>query len=204
MRNTRQTLDWYRENEVYPEAIGFDPDGMCQKIVRTARNIPAVYPSALSSQEATPEEHRIYDPADIKVGMVGYFDDPNDSNPFGHVITWSGRVAGEDRSKLSSLLARTNSVRSNRIVVVRGDYFQRYWGDAYQFSATWLNGQELLGFGAKKKAPLGKAAGLNRAVKTIEKSIEHHKKKGHKRLVRALERDLASLKETIDKFNGSR
>ena len=29
------------------------------------------------------------------------------------------------------------------VVVVRGDYFQRFWGDEFKFGATWLNGYEL-------------------------------------------------------------
>lgn len=199
MRSTPQTLEWYRQNETTQE-LGFNPDGMCLKIVRTARGLPAMFPSALSSQLATPTEHRITKIEDIFQGMVGYYDDPNDENPFGHIVTYMGRFKGVDRSDPASLICRTNSVISGRIVVVRGDFFESRWGDKFQFASNWLNGQELPVQTAKKN-PLGKAASLREAVKLINRSIKHHEKAGHDRLVKALKRDRANLQKTIEKFS---
>jgi hypothetical protein len=72
-----------------------------------------------------------------------YFDDPHDSNPFGHIVTMIGRVKGYDPDSLDDVLVRTNSVVSGRVVVVRASYFKAHWGDAFQFGAFWLNGFEL-------------------------------------------------------------
>lgn len=201
MRNVEQTVQWYKDNEVWPGSIGFDPDGMCMKICRTARALPAMYPSALSSQLATPTAHRIIRVEDITRGMVGYFDDPNDSNPFGHVVTWVGRVKSSDRSDIGTLLARTNSVYPNRIVVVRGDFFERNWGDDYQFSATWLNGQTLTGVGKKPKPRrIQKLTALNEALETLDKVIEKNKKAGNERFANALVRDRNRIKKAINQF----
>lgn len=199
MRSLEDTIKWYKENET-AEELGFNPDGMCLKIVRTARGLNAMFPTALSSQEATPDSHRTTDPADVKKGMVGYYDDPNDENPFGHIVTYVGRVQNEDPSRQSSLLCRTNSVVKGRIVVVRGNYFEERWGDSFQFASDWLNGQKLT-LRASKKPPLGKAEGLREALRLIEKAIKHHEKAGHSRLVEALKRDKRQLKATIKKFS---
>ena len=199
MRSLEDTIKWYREHET-TEELGFNPDGMCLKIVRTARGLNAMFPTALSSQEATPESHRIKNPADIRKGMVGYYDDPNDENPFGHVVTYVGRVKNEDPNSLKSLLCRTNSVVKGEIVVVRGNYFNERWGDSFQFASDWLNGQKLT-LRASKKPPLGKAEGLREAVRLIDRSIKHHEKAGHLRLVEALKRDKRELKKTIKQFS---
>lgn len=138
----RKTLEWYKQNENTAD-IGFDPDGMCLKVCRTARNIPARYPSALVSANETPHEFRIHKVEDIRRGMVAYFDDPRDGNPFSHIATAIGRVRGFEPRNLGDVIFETNSVKSGLVVPVRGDYFERYWGDKFLFAATWLNGYEL-------------------------------------------------------------
>lgn len=140
VRTTRQALDWYKDHRVFPSSLSFDPDGMCLKVVRTARGIGPKYASAFQAQVATPNKYRVRDVSKIRVGMPIYFDDPHDGNDFGHVAMVGGRVAGSPRSALASLLIPTNSVKANQIVTVRGDYFQKHWGDEFQFAATWLNG----------------------------------------------------------------
>jgi hypothetical protein len=140
--NWRETLEWYRENQTKAQ-IGFDPDGMCLKVCRTARNIPARYPSAKEAQDATPQEFRVYQVEDLRKTRIGYFDEERDSNRFGHIATMIGRVRGFDPKALHDTLWETNDVKSNELVVVRGDYFERYWGDKFKFGATWLNGVEL-------------------------------------------------------------
>jgi hypothetical protein len=139
-RNTAETIAWYDRNRTEPP---FDPDGMCLKVCRYARNIGSMYASAKEAQDNTPEQFRVYSVDKLEIGSVVYFDTMGDSNPFGHIGTLVGRIKTEDQRHLSSLVVETNSVKANQLVKVRGDYFGRYWGDKFTFGATWLNGQEL-------------------------------------------------------------
>lgn len=139
-RDTPGTMEWYDRFNSNPP---FDPDQMCLKICRSARNIAGMHASAKEAQDATPKEFRVYKIENIRRGMIMYLDTVGDSNPFGHIVTVIGRVRGVDRSKLESLIVWTNSVQSNRLTKVRGNYFRDHWGDDFQFAATWLNGQEL-------------------------------------------------------------
>src|SRR5215216_5913970 len=97
MHDLHETMQWYREHDETAE-LGFNPDGRCLQICRTARDLPAVYPSAKEAQDATPKEFRVTKIADLRKGMVLYFDDPHDSNQFGHVATMVGRVKGFDEN----------------------------------------------------------------------------------------------------------
>jgi hypothetical protein len=142
MRNYEETLQWYKTHQTTSQ-IGFDPDGMCLKICRTARGIGSRYGSAKKAQDATPANHRVHKIANLRKGMVIYYDDPNDSNKFGHIVTMVGRAKGGDRNNLHDILVETNSVKANEVVVVHGDYFPKNWGDKFQFGATWLNGMVL-------------------------------------------------------------
>lgn len=142
MRNWRETLQAYRDKRT-AAGWGFNPDGMCLKVCRTARLIGPMFLSAKQSQDATPEKYRIYKVRNLRRGMVLYFDDPNDSNKFGHIVTMIGRVKGGDRDSLHDVLVETNSVVSGATVVVRADYFNDHWGDPFKFGAWWLNGEEL-------------------------------------------------------------
>ena len=142
MRNWRGALEWYRKNNTAAQ-IGFNPDGMCLKVCRTARDIPARYLTAKEAQDATPKEHRVYRVRDLRKGMFLFFDDPNDSNKAGHIVTMIGRVKGFDWDNLDDVLVETNSVVRGRLVVVRATYFTRHWGDPFQFGATMLNGYEI-------------------------------------------------------------
>lgn len=142
IRNWRGALDWYKTHQNTAQ-IGFNPDGMCLKVCRTARNIPAKYLTAKQAQDATPAEHRIKKVEDLRKGMVLYFDDPKDSNRSGHIATQIGRVKGFRPKSLDDVLVETNSVKAGEVVVVRASYFQKHWGDKFQFGATILNGIEL-------------------------------------------------------------
>lgn len=150
MHDLQETMEWYRENNTTGE-IGFDPDGMCQRVVRTARDIEPVYATAKKAQDATPKEHRFTRVRDLRKGMVVYFDDPNDSNTAGHVTTMIGRVKGFDEDSLHDVLVKTNSVKSGELVVVRGDYFEEHWGDKFQFGSDWVNGHVVEVFQRKPK-----------------------------------------------------
>lgn len=167
MHDWRETLGWYDDHQTADE-IGFDPDGMCLKICRTARDIPARYPDAKTSQDNTPKEYRVYDVAKLRRGMVLYFDDPNDSNRFGHIVTMIGRVKGfKDWSNLDDVLVETNSVVANQVVIVRASYFKQHWGDDFKFGATWLNGFEL-DVPAKKTQPRPRPEGPTRVENFME------------------------------------
>lgn len=135
--DTQATLQWYTDNRSNPP---FDPDGMCLKVCRTARNIGSLYPSAKEAQDATPAEHRVRRVEDLRRGMVIYFDTVGDSNPYGHVVTLRGRRKGYPLDDLDSLVVETNSVKANQLVCVPGGYFRDHWDDEYKFGATWLNG----------------------------------------------------------------
>lgn len=164
-RNTAQALEWYRTHTTTKQ-IGFNPDGMCLKICRTARNIGSKYPSAKAAQDATPLKHRISDISKIEPGMVMYFDDPWDSNKYGHIVTVESRKSDVSRSSLSSLVVWTNSVEKGKLVRVSADYFPRVWGDPFVFASDWLNGVVLdLPAAPPVTPPPGAAGALQGAIK---------------------------------------
>jgi len=142
MRDYKETIAWFDTHNSTSE-LGFNPNGMCLAIAHDARALPAKYPSAKAAQDATPAKYRVTRVRDLRKGMVLFFDDPHDSNPFGHIVTMIGRVKGFNPDSLDDVLVETNSVVSGRIVVVRASYFKAHWGDSFQFGAFWLNGFEL-------------------------------------------------------------
>ena len=156
MRNWKETLQWYRTHQTASQ-IGFNPDGMCLKVCRTARDIGARFLTAKQAQDATPKEHRVYKVRNLRRGMIAYFDTVGDSNTAGHIVTIMGRVKGADLDDLHDVIVETNSVKSGELVRVRGDYFGTHWGDKFQFGATWLNGVELDWPKPKPKPPVGAA-----------------------------------------------
>lgn len=192
-RDTAAALRWYETNRDRPP---FDPDGMCLKICRTARNIPAMYPSAVTAQNATPAKYRVTKLESIKPGMVMYFDDPRDSNPFGHIVTVAATRNGG--KKLGDILTWTNSVVANKLVKVWADYFPTKWGDEFKFAATWLNGVEL--DLPDEPAPRPSLPRLRDAIEDVKAMIVYHEQKKHTRLVTALKRDLAELEQTLRDF----
>lgn len=196
-RTTHDALAWYDLHQT-ASSIGWDPDGKCLQVCRTARRIGPMYPSAVSAQHATPNDKRVYKLNNIRRGMVMYFDDPNDDNPFGHIVTVVGRP--ETVTSLADIVVWTNSVKANSLVKVRANYFQRFWGDEFQFAATWLNGQDLR---LPLAAPLagGRGPRLRHAIQDLKDMIVAQKAAGHPRLVNALERDLAELQQTLNSFN---
>lgn len=202
MRDTEGTIEWYRRNHDNPP---FYPNGMCLKICRYARDIGAMYPSAVTAQNATPERYRVRDLSKITRGMVAYFDDPNDGNPYGHIVTVAGWIKGSNKDSLADLMTWTNSVVSGKITLARASFYPNYWGDRFTFAATWLNGQEL-DLPEKrvkpKPKPKDRLPRIKEAIEEIEKGLAHHRKHDNKRLVKAFTRDLKELKQTYDKFGG--
>lgn len=169
---------------------------LCQKLARSARNIPAMFPSALSSAQGTPERYRVRNVADLKKGMVAYFDDPNDSNPFGHIVTVHGRDAN------GNVLVWSN-MADGTVKLVQFDWFRKNWGDSFQFGATWLNGVELNlpKPPAPPARPITTGGHIKAAIESLDKAIAYHHAKGHARLVAALQRDRNDLKATLKNFS---
>jgi hypothetical protein len=113
VRDWRGALDWYDTHQTKAQ-IGFDPDGMCLKVCRTARNIPAKHLTAREAQDATPEAFRVYKVEDLRKGMIAYFDDPDDGNRAGHIVTIVGRLRGHKLSDLSGVVTEsTGATRSS-------------------------------------------------------------------------------------------
>ncbi len=137
----KEDLEWYETHQTAAQ-IGFNPDGMCLKVCRTSRGIPAKFLTAKQAQDATPKEHRFTRVRDLRRGMKLYFDDPRDSNTAGHIVTMIGRVKGYDPDSLDDILVETNSVVSGQLVIVHGSYFKKHWGDSFQFGTDYLNGVE--------------------------------------------------------------
>lgn len=171
MNDYRETLEWYRTHQTTRE-IGFNPDGMCLAVCRTARDIGAYYPSATAAQDATPYKYRVHRVRDLRRGMVLYFDEPNDSNRFGHIVTMIGRVKGFNWDDMNDVLVETNDVKSGELVVVRGTYFKQYWGDDFQFGATYLNGMVLDIPEPKTRVQKFHKSGPNYNVKLLDKAVD--------------------------------
>lgn len=197
MRTTPQVMRWYEDNDVYPGELDFDPDGMCLRICREARGLPGGVPSAVAAQVLTPVRFRVHRVRDIRMGMIGFYDDPRDDNPFGHIVTYSGRVKGADPDDLGDLLCKTNSVVANRIVTVRGDYFPRHWGDQFVFAATWLNGSAFPEFQRKPEPPRKRPVNIRNALADLRRERTRLRRLGSKesiRLANALDRDIERIK----------
>lgn len=167
----------------------------CLMQTRLARNIPAVYPSALSAALATPESDRIYQLNALRRGMVGYCDDPNDGNPYGHIFTIAGR------NSEGEILCWTNDmVRTGGVDLVRFSDFKTKWGDTFQFGAISLNGYEFPDFVAKPKVPKFNQK-YKDAIELLKKERDWHKRKGNTKIVAMLERDIDRMQRKLKKIN---
>lgn len=197
-KSTKETLDFLRhENQRGATNWG----ALCLKLQRTARGIPAMFPTALAAANGTPRDHRFYELDQVTRGMVAYFDDPRDSNPYGHITC----VAGRDED--GELLHWTNDASGRgRVSLVRHSFFRQYWGDQFSFAADWLNGQDLP-LPQKKVKPAPKPSlgvNLQNAIESIDKAIAYHKRENHPVLVKALQRDRRELVETRNKYGAKR
>lgn len=194
VRDFHETLAWYATHR-NREQIGFDPDNMCLKICRTARNIPAKHLTAKEAQDNTPEQFRVYKIEDLRQGMVVFVDDPNDSNRAGHIVTLAGRRRGVPRKELASLILETNSVKMDEIVRVQGDYFQTHWGDEFQFGASYLNGVEFDVRGSKTKVERFNNGGPVYNLKLLKQAAENGREHAGRVLVQ-IERQIKRLPDS--------
>jgi hypothetical protein len=165
------------------------------KLQRQARGLPAVYPSAISAALATPEKERVHKVSDLRRGMVGYCDDPNDSNPYGHIFF----IIGKDKS--GRILTWTNdALNVGGVDVVPLDFYQKNWGDTFQFGATWLNGYDFSEFNKPPVETRGKLGDNYRAaLEDIVRLERKHRNKGHTILADKLAKDIAVMRRRLEK-----
>lgn len=203
-RTTQGMLNWYETHRT-TATIGFVPDGRCQQIVRTARNIGPGAPTALAAALATPRAERVYEVKRMHTGMVLYYDDPRDSNPSGHVVTIVQEDPQRDADDISRLLVETNSVHAGQLTLVRGDFFLPSWGDAVQWAGKSINGV-LLDLPDQPKPPKpapmrpGRVKRLEHWVDVLNDLIDEARDEGQHRYVRSLRESRKQLRETINKF----
>lgn len=182
----QETLEWYDKHQTTSQ-IGFNPDGMCLKVCRTARGLGSLHASAVEAQNATPLAHRVHKVRDLRKGMVLYFDTVGDSNPFGHIVTMIGRVPGFDWDDLNDVLVETNSVKSGELVVVRASYFEQFWGDKFQFGATWLNGEPIDTFTNRTKIQRFRRSGPAYNVKLLDRAVTEDRRNDLKKPIAEIE-----------------
>lgn len=166
---------------------------LCLKLQRQARGLPAVYPSAIAAQLATPLTERVHRREDLRRGMVAYSDDPRDANVFGHIYF----IAGRDRD--GRILTWSNDLRrSGGVDIVPLDAYENFWGDTFQFGATWLNGYDFSEFDKPPVETRGKLGDNYRAAMEDVAELERkHRKRGHTILADKLARDLEVMKKRL-------
>ena len=185
-QDSSNTTKWYR---------------MCLKLQRTARGLPAVYPTAASAQVATPQSERV-GLTGLKPGMIAY---TKGSNPAGHIVLVEGWKAGLKNA--SNLMVWSNDVGSDGkgVAAVPLQQILGGWRHSFQFGATWLNGYDFSEFNkpaVSVHGTLGK--NVEHAIEDLRKAVAFHKKGGNKDLVAILERDLKMIEATYAKHNRKR
>ena len=118
---------------------------MCESLQRQAHGFDAAFASAFAHMIATPKNERL-DPREAPLTAFIFVDDPNDSNPYGHVVGKWGKGDGS----LESIPVATNDVSDNEagydpgnVTVVPLGWFPAHWGDSIQFATTWFGGTEI-------------------------------------------------------------
>jgi hypothetical protein len=192
-RNTPETLHFLKsEHDMHTTRW----PALCLKLQRSARNLPGVFPSAFAAMQGTPMSDRVHDPDEIQAGMVGYADDPNDSNKFGHIFCF--RVKQAD----GTWLVWTNDAFGRGgVYCVDWQWFKRHWGDDFVFASKSLNGFGLiLPKAVERKNPSPKPRlkatpdNLDYAVHRLQKSKAYHQKHDHPRYVKALDKEIADIR----------
>lgn len=191
-RSTKEAAEFIRQEHT---SGSLEWQGLCLKLQRSARGLPPVYPSAIAAQLATPEDERVYKREDLRRGMVAYSDDPRDNNVFGHIYF----IAGRDKN--GRILTWSNDVRrSGGVDIVPLDFYQQYWGDEFQFGATWLNGYDFSEFDKPPVETRGKLGDNYRAaMEDIARLERKHRQKGHTILADKLKKDLEVMKRRLEK-----
>lgn len=202
-RSTPATLSWLHADRAAQRRIW---QARCLQRARTARNFPGVFPTALAAQHGTPMSDRVTNRDHFRQGMVIYLDNPHDSNPFGHIVTMVGR------NKAGEIIVDTNdALIAGGGSIVTLDWFPANWGVPVVFAAKSLNGFDLdlgrAGEPQKHKHPKPQhhvkptLDNVQYALHRMDKAIAHWKAEGkHPGLVKALTKDRAEIKQTLDQF----
>ena len=194
---THETRLWLRGQRL----SGANWFRQCLNLQHTARDIPAVFPTAFSAQLATPKSERVPHVADLRGGMIGY---TKGSDPAGHVFYILGRRPGFDLANPDGVLCESNDVvagKTGHVGIVTLSFFRVNWGHTWQFGATMLNGYDFADFNAKPK-PVHPTLGGNyeAAIKAVKKAVASHKKDRDDTLYLALKRDLARMQKRYDRY----
>lgn len=173
----------------------------CLVLQRTARGIPAVFPTALSAALATPKTERVLDRNNWRRGMVAFSYDPKIPGTAGHVFFIVGRLDGQ-------IITGTNDAKSPGAVdFVPLSFYEDVWGHKIQFAATMLNGYDFSDFNKPPVQVLEGTLGDN-----YTKSIDILKKiRAQKReklgadhpLVLALDNDISRMTKHLNAWKRS-
>jgi hypothetical protein len=174
----------------------------CLSLTRQAPGIPGGIPSARAAMLMVPTSDRIHHVHGLRRGMVLFFDDPNDDNPFGHVVTVAGWHTTQPTDSLDDVLTWSADVPhdAGEVGLVRASFFTSQWGVPMVYGSTSLNGFDLPGYGRAATTPVRQAPSLqdtlDAAITAVRHGIRAQRQKGHQRKVRALTRDLRELQDT--------
>lgn len=170
----------------------------CLVLQRSARGIPALAPTAYAAAMLTPESERIPNMKDWRRGMVGFSEDPNDPDDAGHVFYIIGRT------KNDVLLSWTNDMHEpGHVDVSRVSLYETAWHHRIMFAATWLNGYDFSDFNEPPKPVKNYNTLGDRYADAIDELIrirERKEKKGAKKVVAVLNRDIARMRNHLDRF----
>ena len=191
-RNTAQAIDWLKGQR----AGGHTWPSLCLALTRNARGIPALYPSALAAQTGTPKNHRFPNQAQWRRGMVAYFDNPGDGNPYGHIATLAYK--GKD-----GVWRAWSNVTGGKVALVPITLFTHSWGDPAQFASDHLNGYDLKSLVDRPPTPLEQfEKTLRGAVQDLRAEAERQDKRGHAKRADLLRRDIRLLRKNHPKVFG--
>lgn len=171
---------------------------LCLKLQRTARGVPAVFPTAMSAALATPRSERIYDQEKWERGMIAYCFDPDIPGTAGHVFFLVGRLDGK-------MITMTNDAKAPGAVdYVPLSFYEDVWGHRIQFAATMVNGYDFSDFNKPPVQVLKGTLGDNYAfsLETLKKIRKQKREKlgpDHP-LVLALNNDIERMTRHLNRW----
>lgn len=191
-RNTEQAAAFLKDEVI---SGSHEWERLCLKLQRTARGIPAMYPTALSASMSIPKSERIYNIDDARRGMVGFSYDPRIPGTAGHIFAFTGRHKGV-------MITSTNDAKEPGAVdYVPFNFYKEQWGQTFQFAATWLNGYDFSDFNKPPEPVHTGSLGEQYAesMRILEKVYYQKRRKfgPENALVLALKRDLNKMKKRL-------
>ena len=166
--------------------------GLCMKLARSAYGFDTgIYPSALACMVATPKKYRVTALKDVKVGMLGFFVDPDDDNPFEHIAACVGH------NKEGLPIWGTN-LADGSVAFVGHDFFELHWGDKFNFAASSLGTFVIDELQKEEKPERVKAKRIRKVIRELVKAQKAQRKQGHVRIADRLAKDIADLRKTLD------